>query len=65
MQGRTAQRHPIAAGKGSNYWGGMSGKFYVCQGNTLTGREVVIAMGRPTKKRKGAWPIGSWRRSGR
>src|SRR5687768_1416356 len=33
MQGRSAQRHPINAPAGSRYWGGMSGRFYVCQGN--------------------------------
>ncbi len=54
MQGRSAQRHPIAAGVGSNYWGGMSGRFYVCQGNTLTGREVVIAMGKAFEETKGS-----------
>src|SRR4051812_15123271 len=46
MQGRSAQHHPVNAPKGSSYWGGMSGRFYVCQGNTLTGREVIIAMGK-------------------
>jgi uncharacterized Ntn-hydrolase superfamily protein len=54
MQGRSAQRHPVAAPAGSNYWGGMSGRFYVCQGNTLTGREVIVAMGKAYEETKGS-----------
>jgi uncharacterized Ntn-hydrolase superfamily protein len=44
MQGRVAVHNPTAAPKGSEYWGAMTGKFYSCQGNTLTGREVIVAM---------------------
>lgn len=54
MQGRTAQHHPVTAPKSSHYWGGMSGKFYVCQGNTLTGREVIVAMGKAFEETKGS-----------
>lgn len=54
MLGRTAQHHPIGAGKASNYWGGMSGRFYVCQGNTLTGREVIVAMGKAFEETRGS-----------
>src|SRR5262245_37882372 len=54
MKGRSAQRHPIDAGQSSSYWGGMSGKFYVCQGNTLTGREVIAAMGKAYEETKGS-----------
>jgi uncharacterized Ntn-hydrolase superfamily protein len=54
MKGRSAQRHPVAAGPSSNYWGGMSGRFYVCQGNTLTGRDVIIAMGKAYEDTKGS-----------
>jgi uncharacterized Ntn-hydrolase superfamily protein len=54
MKGRSAQRHPISAPAGSNYWGGMSGRFYVCQGNTLTGNEVIIAMGKAFEETKGS-----------
>lgn len=54
MQGRSAQRHPVDAPKSSWYWGGMSGKFYVCQGNTLTGREVVVAMAKAYEETKGS-----------
>lgn len=44
MQGRAAVHNPTAAGAGSLYWGAMTGRFYCCQGNTLTGREVIQAM---------------------
>jgi uncharacterized Ntn-hydrolase superfamily protein len=54
MKGQSAQRHPVAAPKQSNYWGAMSGRFYVCQGNTLTGREVIIAMGKAYEETKGS-----------
>ena len=40
--------------KGSNYWGGMSGRYYVCQGNTLTGREVIVAMAKAYEETKGS-----------
>ena len=44
MQGRIAVHNPSTAPKESEYWGAMTGKFYSCQGNTLTGREVIIDM---------------------
>jgi uncharacterized Ntn-hydrolase superfamily protein len=54
MKGRTAVHHPTSAPKGSNYWGGMTGRFYACQGNTLTGREVITAMSEAYEKTKGS-----------
>lgn len=54
MKGRSAQRHPVAAPPNSRYWGGMSGRFYVCQGNTLTGRAVIVAMGKAYEETKGS-----------
>lgn len=42
--GRALNRHPTGAAASGWYWGGMSGRFYACQGNTLTGREVIVAM---------------------
>ncbi len=44
MQGRTAVHNPTNAGVDSRYWGAMTGRNYSCQGNTLTGRSVVVAM---------------------
>lgn len=44
MQGRAAVHNPTNAAAGSRYWAAMTGRFYCCQGNTLTGRAVVVAM---------------------
>jgi uncharacterized Ntn-hydrolase superfamily protein len=54
MQGRTAQHNPARAEGSSFYWGAMSGRFYACQGNTLTGREVIEAMARAYEQTKGS-----------
>ncbi|MDA1052551.1 MAG: DUF1028 domain-containing protein [Planctomycetota bacterium] len=43
-QGRTAVHNPTAAGQNSYYFGAMTGRHYTVQGNTLTGREVIVAM---------------------
>jgi len=44
MEGRAAVHNPTQAPADSRYWGTMTGRFYSCQGNTLTGRSVVVAM---------------------
>jgi uncharacterized Ntn-hydrolase superfamily protein len=54
MQGRAANRNPAAAAGGSLYWGGMTGRFYACQGNTLAGRKVVASMGQAYEETEGA-----------
>ena len=54
MKGQSAQRHCVTADKSGDWWGGMSGRNYVCQGNTLTGREVVAAMGKAFEETKGS-----------
>ena len=54
MRGRSAQRHCVDAAPNGDYWGGMSGRNYVCQGNTLTGREVIVAMGKAFEETKGS-----------
>lgn len=46
MQGRAAVHNPTDASGVSRYWGAMTGRFYCCQGNTLTGRDVIAAMSR-------------------
>jgi uncharacterized Ntn-hydrolase superfamily protein len=51
--GRAANRNPSGADKSSEYWGAMAGKFYACQGNTLTGREVITAMARAYERCSG------------
>lgn len=44
MLGRVSARNPVGADPRSNYWANMSGRNYTCQGNTLTGREVITSM---------------------
>jgi uncharacterized Ntn-hydrolase superfamily protein len=55
MQGRVAVHNPIAAPKGSEYWGAICGKYYSAQGNTLTDRDVVTEMGRAYEETKGSF----------
>lgn len=54
MQGRAANRNPAQAGRAGDYWGCMSGKFYACQGNTLTGRDVITSMAKAYEETKGS-----------
>jgi uncharacterized Ntn-hydrolase superfamily protein len=54
MQGRAANRNPANADEGGTYWGAMSGQFYACQGNTLTGRQVITEMARAYEETKGS-----------
>jgi uncharacterized Ntn-hydrolase superfamily protein len=54
MRGRTANHNPTGADQSSWYWGSMSGRFYACQGNTLTGHEVIEAMARAYEQTKGS-----------
>jgi uncharacterized Ntn-hydrolase superfamily protein len=54
MTGRAVNRNPNNADPSGIYWGGMSGRFYACQGNTLTGREVITAMAAAYEESKGS-----------
>lgn len=54
MSGRAAQRHPTDADPSGIWWGGASGRYYACQGNTLTGQDVVFAMARAYEQTKGS-----------
>jgi uncharacterized Ntn-hydrolase superfamily protein len=54
MEGRSANRNPTKADAGSRYWGAMSGRYYSCQGNTLTGREVIVTMAKAYEDTKGS-----------
>ncbi len=54
MQGRTALHNPTAAAEQSRYWAAMTGRHYCCQGNTLTGREVIVAMAEAYEETKGS-----------
>ena len=53
MRGRAANRNPAEADPGGVYWGAMSGRYYACQGNTLTGREVIVAMAQAYEETRG------------
>jgi uncharacterized Ntn-hydrolase superfamily protein len=54
MQGRAANRNPANADPSGIYWGAMSGRFYACQGNTLAGREVIVAMAEAYEETEGS-----------
>ncbi len=54
MKGQAAVHNPTAAPKGSRYWGAITGRFYCCQGNTLMGREVIVAMAEAYEETKGS-----------
>lgn len=54
MQGRAANRNPANADPSGTYWGAMSGQFFACQGNTLTGREVIVAMATAYEETEGS-----------
>jgi uncharacterized Ntn-hydrolase superfamily protein len=54
IHGRTAVHNPTASGKNSYYFGAMTGKHYCVQGNTLTGREIIVAMAEGFEDTKGS-----------
>jgi uncharacterized Ntn-hydrolase superfamily protein len=54
MQGRAANRNPANADPSGIYWGAMSGRYYACQGNTLAGREVIVAMAKAYEETEGS-----------
>lgn len=54
IHGRAANRNPSQADPGGVYWGAMSGRYYACQGNTLTGRQVIVEMARAYEDTSGS-----------
>jgi uncharacterized Ntn-hydrolase superfamily protein len=54
IQGRAANRNPADADPSGVYWGAMSGRYYACQGNTLSGRDVIVAMAAAYEDTKGS-----------
>jgi uncharacterized Ntn-hydrolase superfamily protein len=54
IKGRTASRNCFNADPSGWYWGSMAGRYYTCQGNTLTGREVIEAMAKAYETTKGS-----------
>ena len=54
IRGRTAQHNPINADLSGYYWGAFSGRYYACQGNTLTGRTVITSMAEAYERTDGS-----------
>ena len=54
MRGCAANRNPAGADPSGVYWGAMSGQYYACQGNTLVGRQVIVAMAQAYEETKGS-----------
>jgi uncharacterized Ntn-hydrolase superfamily protein len=54
MSGRAANRNPVNADPSGTWWGAASGKYYACQGNTLTGQQVVFTMAKAYEQTEGS-----------
>jgi len=54
MSGRAANRNPANADPSGIWWGSAAGRYYACQGNTLTGSEIVFAMARAYEQTQGS-----------
>jgi uncharacterized Ntn-hydrolase superfamily protein len=54
MSGRAANRNCADADPSGVWWGSAAGRYYACQGNTLTGPEVVHAMARAYEQTEGS-----------
>jgi len=54
LEGRAVNRNPSDADPSGVYWGAASGRYYACQGNTLTGREVIAAMAQAYEETRGS-----------
>jgi uncharacterized Ntn-hydrolase superfamily protein len=54
MAGRAANRNPANADPSGIWWGAAAGRYYACQGNTLTGSEVIFAMARAYEQTQGS-----------
>lgn len=54
LQGRAVVRNPAAPDlPGGIYWGSMAGRNFACAGNTLAGRDVVVAMAKAFEETPG------------
>ncbi len=54
VQGRAVNRNPSRPDPSGVWWGGATGRYYACQGNTLAGREVIEAIARAYEETKGS-----------
>jgi len=52
--GRAVNRNPSRPDPSGVWWGGATGRYYACQGNTLTGRDVIAAMARAYEENQGS-----------
>jgi uncharacterized Ntn-hydrolase superfamily protein len=52
--GRAVNRNPSRPDPSGVWWGGATGRYYACQGNTLTGRDVIGAMARAYEENQGS-----------
>ncbi len=55
LEGRAAVRNPAKPDlPGGIWWGSMAGRNFACAGNTLAGREVVVAMAKAFEETAGS-----------
>lgn len=54
MSGRAANRNPANADPSGIWWGSAAGRYYACQGNTLTGKEVIFTMAAAYEETEGS-----------
>jgi uncharacterized Ntn-hydrolase superfamily protein len=54
MSGRAANRNCSGSDPSGRWWGSAAGRYYACQGNTLTGSEVIHAMARAYERTEGS-----------
>lgn len=54
MSGRAANRNCANADSSGAWWGSAAGRYYACQGNTLTGQDVVFAMAKAYEQTQGS-----------
>jgi uncharacterized Ntn-hydrolase superfamily protein len=54
MSGRAANRNCADADPSGVWWGSAAGRYYACQGNTLTGQDVVFAMAKAYEQTQGS-----------
>ncbi len=54
MSGRAANRNCANADSAGAWWGSAAGRYYACQGNTLTGQDVVFAMAKAYEQTQGS-----------
>ena len=54
-KGHAINRNPPRPDSGGPYWGAASGRYYACQGNSLTGNAVIFAMAAAFERTRGSF----------